>query len=119
MAQSQKVQQTVITASTSSNTRLVQCVGISNHEKLGYKIRFSGKPEATSRISTLIATKLHSDIRFINLTEATTEVEAAVELYYNDSFADEAAQYAITSFLEKCNATDVQAAHDAYNADAE
>ena len=105
----------VVTATTAS-AKLVQCVGVSEHAKLGYKIRFSGKPEATARISTLIATKLHTDIRFINLATAKTELEAAVELEAHPNFADENAQMAIAAFLSKHNATEVQAARDAYAA---
>ena len=104
----------LVTATSKANSKLVQCVGVSDHAKLGYKIRFSGKPEATARISTLIATKLHADIRFINLAYAKTEIEAAVELEAHPGFADDNAQMAIVAFLSKHNATEVQAARDAY-----
>ena len=106
----------IVTASSKANSKFVQCVGVSDHAKLGYKIRFSGKPEATARVSTLIATKLHSDIRFINLAQLKTEVEAAVELEAHPQFADDNAQMAIAAFLSKHNATEVQAARDAYAA---
>ena len=104
----------VVTASSKANSKLVQCVGVSDHAKLGYKIRFSGKPEATARVSTLIATKLHTDIRFINLAQLKTEIEAAVMLEAHPDFADDNAQMAIAAFLSKHNATEVQAARDAY-----
>ena len=107
----------VVTASSKANSKLVQCVGVSDHAKLGYKIRFSGKPEATARVTTLIATKLHTDIRFINLAQLKTEIEAAVQLEGHPDFADDNAQMAIAAFLSKHNATEVQAARDAYNAE--
>ena len=106
----------VVTASSKAGSKLVQCVGVSDHAKLGYKIRFSGKPDASARISTLVNTKVHEDIRFINLAYAKTEIEAAVELEANPGFADDNAQMAIAAFLNKHNATEVQAARDAYAA---
>jgi hypothetical protein len=106
----------VITASSKAGSKLVQCVGVSDHAKLGYKIRFSGKPDATARVSTLISTKMHDDIRFINLAHIKTEIEAAVELEVHPDFADDNAQMAIAAFLSKHNATEVQAARDAYKA---
>ena len=105
---------TVVTASTRSGGKMVQCVGVSDHVKLGYKIRFSGKADASARISTLVNTKMHDDIRFINLAVAKTEVEAAVELEGHPNFADDNAQMAIAAFLSKFNTTEIQAARDAY-----
>jgi len=106
----------VITATSKAGNKLVQCVGVSDHAKLGYKIRFSGKPDATARVSTLISTKMHDDIRFINLAQLKTEIEAAVELEVHPDFADDNAQMAIAAFLSKFNATEVQAAREAYAA---
>lgn len=78
----------VIQSIASSSTKPVQCVGVSTHEKatIGTKIRFSGKPESSARVSTLIATKLHSNIIMCDLSVQVSELQGA--LIVRDSLQD-------------------------------
>ena len=66
----------------SHSAKLVQCVGVSTHEKasIGIKIRFSGKPDCSARVSTLVNTKLHSGITFCNINVQCSELQAALLL---------------------------------------
>jgi hypothetical protein len=66
----------------SHSNKTVQCVGVSTHEKItiGTKIRFSGKPDCSARVSTLVNTKLHKGITFCNINVQCSELQAALLL---------------------------------------
>lgn len=72
----------VVNSIANNSAKLVQCVGVSTHEKasIGIKIRFSGKPDSSARISTLINTKLHTGITFCNINVQCSELQAALLL---------------------------------------
>ncbi len=66
----------------SHSNKTVQCVGVSTHKKetIGTKIRFSGKPDCSARVSTLCNTKLHKGITFCNINVQCSELQAALLL---------------------------------------
>ena len=78
------MQNEIITVNSIANNsaKLVQCVGVSTHEKasIGIKIRFSGKPDCSARVSTLVNTKLHKGITFCNINVQCNELQAALLL---------------------------------------
>jgi len=101
----------------SKSNKTVQCVGVSTHEKatIGTKIRFSGKPDSSARVSTLIATKLHSDIIMCDLSAQVSELQGAVIV--RDTLADtdylQAHQLsAIDSYIAKYSTHEISAARE-------
>ena len=112
-----QVQNFVVQSIASTSTKPVQCVGVSTHEKatIGTKIRFSGKPESSARVSTLIATKLHTDIIMCDLSAQVSELQGAVLV--RDTLADtdilQAHQLgAIDSFIAKYSTHEISAARE-------
>lgn len=101
----------------SKSNKTVQCVGVSTHEKatIGTKIRFSGKPDSSARISTLINTKLHTDIIMCDLSAQVSELQGAVIV--RDTLADtdylQAHQLsAIDSYIAKYSTHEISAARE-------
>ena len=77
-----QIENITVNSIANNSAKLVQCVGVSTHEKasIGVKIRFSGKPDSSARISTLINTKLHKGITFCNINVQCSELQAALLL---------------------------------------
>jgi|688.fasta_scaffold67307_9 hypothetical protein len=77
-----QIENITVNSIANNSAKLVQCVGVSTHEKasIGIKIRFSGKPDSSARISTLINTKLHKGITFCNINVQCSELQAALLL---------------------------------------
>lgn len=107
----------VVQSIASSITKPVQCVGVSTHEKatIGTKIRFSGKPESSARVSTLIATKLHSDIIMCDLSAQVSELQGAVlvrDVLENSDYLQAHQLSAIDSFIAKYSTHEISAARE-------
>lgn len=95
----------------------VQCVGVSTHEKatIGTKIRFSGKPESSARVSTLIATKLHTDIIMCDLSAQVSELQGAVlvrDVLAESDYLQAHQLSAIDSFIAKFSTHEISAARE-------
>ena len=95
----------------------VQCVGVSTHEKatIGTKIRFSGKPESSARVSTLIATKLHTDIIMCDLSAQVSELQGAVlvrDVLAESDYLQAHQLSAIDSFIAKFSTHEIGAARE-------
>jgi hypothetical protein len=116
------MQNEIITAKSiaSHSAKSVQCVGISTHEKItiGTKIRFSGKPDCSARVSTLCNTKLHTAITFCNINVQCSELQAALLLrdYLHAYNAQEKTLNfvpmhdidAVTVFINKFSTTEIE-----------
>jgi hypothetical protein len=75
-----QTQQVTVSTIASSRAKPVQCVGVSLHQKasIGWKIRFSGKPDCSARVNTLVNTKDHTHIVMCNLSAIVSELQGAL-----------------------------------------
>lgn len=107
----------VVQSIANNSAKLVQCVGVSTHEKatIGTKIRFSGKPESSARVSTLIATKLHSDIIMCDLSAQVSELQGAVlvrDVLEDSDYLQAHQLSALDSFIAKYSTHEIGAARE-------
>ena len=110
-----QIENIVVHSIASHSTKLVQCVGVSTHEKasIGTKIRFSGKPDSSARVSTLINTKLHENITMCNINVQCTELQAALTVREHlKDFLPAHDLNAIDLFINKFSSTEIENARN-------
>ena len=105
--------QNIVVNSINASTKKVIAVGASLHAKatIGYKVRFTDKT-AQARVSTLLATKEHSDIIFYTLNVQCTELAATLVALQQGEHHNEQQTSAMQAFVNKFNAQEQSNAQD-------
>ena len=113
MTNSNNEVQTATFTSINTSTKKVIAVGATKHVKdtIGYKIRFTDK-SARARVSTLIATKEHSDYVFYTLNVQASELAGALLALEKGDIHNEQHTSAFNAFISKFSTNDITSARD-------
>ena len=113
MTNSNNEVQTATFTSINTSTKKVIAVGATKHVKdtIGYKIRFTDK-SASARVSTLSATKDHSDYVFYTFNVQASELAGALIALENGDIHNEQHTSAFNAFISKFTSTEIERARD-------